>query len=82
MRIPKPQNGESYAGKRVDLRHLLTGVLRIYLHGQLLVSSKAEAPVHTRNSRPKPRTPEKPSQKKKLSFKQTLEKLKTLKNTG
>ena len=85
VQIPRPASGASYAGKRVELRHLLSGELRVYLGNELLVTAKAEAPKHTRK-RKRPTgalnaaSSNKP--KKKLTFKQTLEKLRANKQVA
>lgn len=83
IEIPKPADGHSYAGKRVELRHLLSGELRVYLGDKLLVTAKAAAPKYTRRrtrQRPPPR--EQAARKNKLTFKQTLRKLRGAKRTA
>jgi transposase len=81
VQIPRPAGGYSYAGKRVELRHLLSGELRVYLHDELLVTAKANVPKYTRRRRRPPQPHASPAvMRKKLTFKQTLQKLRKTKN--
>jgi transposase len=76
LQIPKPADGHSYAGKRVELRHLLSGELRVYLRDELLVTVKADPPKYTRRqTRPASPSRTETPPKKRLTFKQTLQKL-------
>lgn len=77
VQIPKPTSGYSYAGKRVELRHLLSGELRVYLGDELLVTAKAAAPKLTRKRKRVLPHRQRPAMKKKLTFRQTLQKLRT-----
>jgi hypothetical protein len=83
LQIPRPVDGHSYAGKRVELRHLLSGQIRVYLDGVLLVTAKAEAPKHPRRNPGRKATAKaKRPAKKKLTFKQTLRKLRSPKHAA
>jgi transposase len=77
LQIPKPTDGHSYAGKQAELRHLLSGELRVYLRNEFLVSAKADPPKHTRRRRSRAPSPpkEQGASKKRITFKQTLQKL-------
>ena len=86
LQIPRPADGHSYAGKRVELRHLLRGQYRAYLGDKLLLTTKTEPPKRTRknaNRAPaaKPKMPA-TTTKKKLTFKQTLQKLRGAKHAA
>jgi transposase len=80
LQIPKPADAHSYAGKRVELRQLLSGQIRIYLGDKLLMSAKADPPKRTDKHAFDKRTskPKKP-RKQKLTFKQTLTRLRSAK---
>ena len=83
LQIPRPADGSSYAGKRVELRHLLSGQIRVYLNDKLLVSAKAAVPKHPqKHDGHKAVASTKTETRKKLTFKQTLQKLRSPKQTA
>lgn len=78
--LPAPKHGPSLAGKRVDLRHLLDGTLRVYREGRLVHQLRTEPPATSPRQLRKPphssrtKTKKPSSVSTKLSFQQIVAK--------